>query len=71
VLAHELSTKFTDLRLKTGGLSGSDVKSLLEVLVQDIEKAVRKTPHEEEDGDKGYLMMSEILISTQEINVQG
>lgn len=39
--------------LQTGGLELRDTKDSLEMLVQDIEKAVRETPEEEERGDEG------------------
>jgi hypothetical protein len=44
--------------LEARGLCGGNVKSLLEVLVQDIEQAVCETPHEEQDGDERYLNRS-------------
>lgn len=34
------------------------MESFLEVLVQDVEEAVRETPHEEEDSDERYLARS-------------
>lgn len=40
------------------------------MLVQDIEEAVCEAPHEEEDGDEGYLMMSENTTPSQEIDLQ-
>ena len=39
--------------LETRRLSTSDVKSDLEARVEDIEKTVGKSPHEEEDSDQG------------------
>jgi hypothetical protein len=55
----------SDSRLKTRGLSGSDVKGLLEVLVQDIEETVCETPHEEEDSDERHLLMSVVVMDVR------
>jgi hypothetical protein len=46
----EVGTKVSSL--ETRRLSSSDVKSDLEARVEDIEKTVGESPHEEEDGDQ-------------------
>jgi hypothetical protein len=48
--------------LETRGLGGSDMQSLLEVFVQDIEETVCEAPHEEEDGDERHLNLSVMLL---------
>lgn len=47
----EVSTEVSSL--ETRRLSASDVKSDLEARVEDIEKTVGESPHEEEDSDQG------------------
>ena len=47
----EVSTEVSSL--ETRRLSTSDVKSDLEARVEDIEKTVGESPHEEEDSDQG------------------
>lgn len=48
--------------MKTGRLCSSDVKGLLEVLVQDVEESVCKAPHEEENGDERHLGALDMIL---------
>lgn len=57
--------------MKTRGLRSSDVESLLEMLVQNVEETVGETPHEKQDGDERYLARSANDSSLFKVDVQG
>jgi hypothetical protein len=58
----DFASKEVCVRLKTGRLCGSDVKRLLEMLVQDVKESVCEAPHEEEDGDERHLGALDMIL---------